>query len=241
MTQLQSFNRGFYQRVQNKWIDSDKDSPIWQFVTLIVKPNSVFKHVVTHKHETGFWIRGNLKFLFTEIVLLMISIIFWFIFRVIPFSFNTFFRGMLSFLIIDFGIICSIVSTIFWKCLNKWRIVTHSYRESRQDVEWKYCADAFHNCMVAIIFDFIYCFPIVSVLSKLSKSSPLFSYFIPNSLLCISFCHGIYLMISSFNVLAFVKRMNPLYFIVPVLILFSIFFALRFDFVSYWISFHFQC
>ena len=240
MTHLHNFNGGIYQKVQDKWVDSDKDSPLWQFVTLIVKPNSVFKHIVTHKHETSLWPRGNIKFLLTELFFLILSIPIWFLFRLIPFNFQTFISGLFSYIIIDYGVIGSLISTVFWKCLNKWRIITHSYRESKQDVEWKYCADAFHNGMVAVIFDFVYLFPLLSLICKIHKSSVLLNYFLPNSLFCIAICHGIYLMISSLNVLAFIKRMNYMYFIAPVFMLFIILFTLRIDIVSFWISYHFR-
>lgn len=236
---LQSFNRGLRQKVENKWHETDKESPIWQFVSILTRPNAVFKHIITHKHETNLWYRGNLKFCLTELLILIFSIIIWFIFRIVPASFKSFLYASVSYVLFDFGILCLIISTLFWKCINKWRIITHSYRESRQDVELKYAVDAFHNGMAAFIFDFIACYPLLSIIPKITKSQIL-EYFIPNILFCIALCHGMYIMVSSFNVLAFVKRMNPLYFIAPLVLVCILMIAMKVNFAQFWISIHFK-
>jgi hypothetical protein len=105
-----------------------------------------------------------------------------------------------------------IVSFLVCALLNKYGLAVRSYRESHQDVDWRFCFDAFCNGTVAFIFDFLIGHLIVHFGEIYCPQNWLFAFFLPNSLFLAMSLHFIYLFVGSLNVLPFIKRLRTVHF-----------------------------
>lgn len=235
---LDGLKSGFMNVASTGWSEGDKNSAFWQFIILFAKPHSLFKHMRYHRHESGIWARGHFRFALFEIMFIAIFSLIWFIFPSYKLTLNNFCACLITFVGFDFIIVGIALATIFWWGLNKWGIASRSYRESRQDVEWKFCIDAYCNGYVAVIIDFLFGYPIFHILS-IAIPNYFFTYFVPNTLIVFAAAHFTFLFIESLNVLPFIKRRNFVLYMIPIVIIYVLSLAFQWPIAIGWINLHF--
>ncbi|OHT05411.1 hypothetical protein TRFO_26895 [Tritrichomonas foetus] len=212
---IDGYGQGLYNSVSSRWNEYDKESAQWQFVKLLTKPSDVFRYIRSHRHESGLWARNNYKFAGLEVVFILILSFIWYVFPKFHFSIHILITNLFQYIVRDYVLFGALTATLFSMFLNKFGLAVRSYRESRQDVEWKFCFDAFCNGYVALIFDFFLGYPVIYLISLIFPNW-FFTLFLPNTLLCISACHFLYLFIQTLNVLPFIRRIPYVIFFVPV-------------------------
>lgn len=218
---INGYGQGLYNSVSSRWNEYDKESSQWQFYKLLTSPEDVFRYIRSHRHECGYWARDNFKFAFREIILISCLLLVWYIFPGFHPSFKSIILNEIQFVAFDFIILGVLCASIFSTFLNKFGLANRSYRESRQDVEWRFCFDAFCNGYVAIIIDFLIGYPIIYLISLIFPNY-FFILFLPNTLLCIAVCHSLYLFVQTLNVLPFIKRLPFPLFFVPVILVYTL-------------------
>lgn len=215
---INGYGQGLYSSVSSKWNEYDKESSQWQFFKLLTSPEDVFRYIRSHRHECGFWARDNFNFAFLEIILITVLLLVWYIFPGFHLSLKLILLNEIQFVGFYFLIFGILSASIFSTFLNKFGLASRSYRESRQDVEWRFCFDAFCNGYVALIADFFFGYPIIYLVSLIFNNY-FFTLFLPNTLLCIAACHFLYLFVQTLNVLPFIKRLPTPIFFIPVIII----------------------
>jgi hypothetical protein len=207
--------KGVWRSVGSQWIDIDKESVIWQLTTLIKRPNSAFRYFASRRHVQGMWARGNIRFALFEVCALLLSSILWYVFPEFPFSFKSLLINILTFAVRDFLIIGWSFSFIVSLILNRFGLAMRSYRESRQDVERRFCFDAFCNGAVAFLTDFMLGYFVLHICERLFSSNRIIQLFLPNTLFLLTTIHFLYLFVGTVNVLPFIKRLRIFYFAIP--------------------------
>ena len=231
---INGYGQGLYNSFSSQWNDYDKESPQWQFFKLLTKPEDVFRYIRSHRHENGHWARDNLKFALLEMILIFVLSFVLLILPGFQFSAENIFIAILQLIGINFIIFGLLASFLFTKFLNKFGLASRSYRESRQDVEFRFCFDAFCNGYTAIIADFLVGYPIIYLIGLVFSNS-LFTLILPNTLLCFAGCHFLYLFIQTLNVLPFIKKLPYLLFWVPVILTYVLSMIFHWPIVRGWI------
>lgn len=222
------------------WIDVDKESVLWQFSALIQKPRNAFKYFASRRHEKGLWPRGHFRFVIFEHVLLFALSLIYYVFPDFHFSGSSIFWNFMTFVILDFIVLDCLVSSVIYVYLNKWGLAERSYRESRQDVDWIFCLDAFCNGCAAMICDFMGGYVIIHTLELLFKDMSFFTVFLPNTLFFAGIWHSVYLFIETLNVLPFIKKLNYVYFVVPLICFYILSVILGWKLPHKWLALHYR-
>lgn len=216
----------------------DKESAIWQFTSMYVKPAAVCRMITTHKHAKGRWSRDDPAFLLIEVgVLAAISLI-WSILPMTPFSLGTIIRALSTFIIFDFFIIGGVLATIVWFCLNKWGKTKLTAHHIDEDIEWRYCFDVYCNSFIAIIVDINIGFVMVSILGMISNHW-FFRVFLPDLVLLIGVVHFVVLAVPLILVIPYVNKFSIVPVVVPLLVMFLVAILFGFEGGNRWMHFHF--
>jgi hypothetical protein len=206
---------GVFQSVGGPWVEVDKESVRWQFLTLFQRPNTAFRYFGSRRHELGIWSRGHFRFaLFEASAMFAISLL-WFVFPEFPFSLKSVLFTFFACFVRYFVFAGAAVSFVVCWLLNKFGLAVRSYRESHQDVEWRFCFDAFCNGTVAFMFDFLVGHFFVHIFELLFPEKWVVAFAIPNTLFLTMVIHFIYLFVRTLNVLPFIKTVRVLHFAIP--------------------------
>lgn len=209
---FQGLGCGVFQSVGGSWMEADKESVRWQFFALFRRPTTTFRYFGSRRHEFGIWSRGHFRFaLFEAFAMSAISLV-WYLFPEFKLSLKSLLFTLFVCFIRHFLMLGLIVSFLVCALLNKYGLAVRSYRESHQDVDWRFCFDAFCNGTVAFIFDFLIGHLIVHFGEIYCPQNWLFAFFLPNSLFLAMSLHFIYLFVGSLNVLPFIKRLRTVHF-----------------------------
>ena len=236
---IDGYGQGLYNSVSSRWSEYDKESAQWQFYKILTHPDDLFRYIRSHRHECGFWARDNLKFSILEVIVLSALSFVWYIFPGFAFSLDVVVVSLLKFVIKDYILFGLATATLFSLFLNKFGLAIRSNRESRQDVEWRFCFDAFCNGYAALILDFFAGYPILYAIGMIFPST-FFELLIPNTLLMIAACHFLYLFIQTLNVLPFIRRLSYPVFFVPVVLVYLLSLVFGWPIARGWILYNFM-
>lgn len=168
----------------------------------------------------------------------MLSLL-WYVYPGFSWSVESVIRNFVTFVVLDFLIVDCGISSAAYFCLNKWGLEWRSYRESRQSVEWRFCLDAFCNGNVAIISDFMVGYFLVHALEVAFDRNWVTTILLPNTVLFGAVGHCLYIFVESLNVLPFIKRLNAMHFLMPVIVGYVISVIFGWKPAITWISTHF--
>ena len=196
------------------WVDADKESIRWQFCALLQKPRVAFRYFGSRRHENGMWPRGHFRFVIFEHFIVFVLALFWYVYPDFPFSMRSLLWNLYSIFVIDFLALDCLFATVTYFCMNRWGMAVRPHRELRQDVEWRFCLDAFSNGYVAMICDFGIGYFFVHWLEVVIENW-VTSVLLPNTLFFVALAHFLFLFVGTLNVLPFITKLNFLHFLVP--------------------------
>jgi hypothetical protein len=203
---------GLFQSVSGFWMEADKESVRWQFFALFRRPATAFRYFGSRRHELGIWSRGHFRFALFEASAMSAILLVWYLFPEFKLTLKSLLFTLFVCFIRHFLTLGVTVSLVVSALLNKFGLAVRSYRESHQDVDWRFCFDAFCNGTVAFIFDFLIGYLIVHIGEICWPQNWFFAFFLPNSLFLAASLHFIYLFVGTLNVLPFIKRLKTVHF-----------------------------
>jgi hypothetical protein len=233
--------KGVWRSVGGPWSDIDKESVSWQLVTLLKRPQTAFRYFASRRHERGLWARGHLRFTLFEICAFVLSSALWYVFPEFRLSLKSLVMNVVTFAIRDFLIIGWSVSFFVSLALNRFGLAMRSYRESHQDVERRFCFDAFCNGMVAFLVDFMFGYFFLHILERLFPTNRVIQVFLPNTLFLGTTIHFLYLFVGTVNVLPFIKRLRIAYLAIPAICLYVLSLVFGWKVAFRCIASHFLC
>jgi hypothetical protein len=216
----------------------DRESAVWQFTHMYLRPSSVRRLITTHKIAKGRWGREDPSFLLIETAAVAAIAFLWFLTPATPYRLATLVRALLTFVAFDFLAVALSGATIVWLCVNKWGRKPAVHRATDEDVEWAFCLDVFCNSFVAIIVDIDLGFFAIAILQWLS-SRWVVRVFLPNTLLFFGAVHFVVLAVPLMLVPPLVKRFGIVPFLAPLLAVYAVSLLCSVEGGSRWFAFHF--
>jgi hypothetical protein len=216
----------------------DRESALWQFTKMYVRPSAVRRMITTHRGAKGHWSREDPSFLFIESLSIFAISILWYLFPSTSFHLSTLIRSLTTFLLIDFFTLGILSATVLWLCLNKWGKASGAHHTD-EDIEWKYCFDVYCNAYVAVLVDIDLGFLIVSVMSWISKSW-FFRVFLPNTVLFIGAMHFVILAVPLILVIPYIKKFGIGIVAAPMFVGYVVALVGSFEGGKWWFQFHFR-
>jgi hypothetical protein len=214
----------------------DRESAVWQFTNMYVRPSAVRRIITTHRGAKGRWSREDPSFLLVESAALAATAVLWYLFPGTPFRIATLARAIATFLLFDFFFVGLVAATALWLCLNRWGRASGAHRAD-EEIEWRYCVDVFCNAYVAVIVDIDLGFLVVAALSWVSKAW-FVRVFLGNTVLLIGGIHFVILAVPLILTIRSVKKFGIGIVAAPMFALWLLSLLVSFEGGRRWLRFH---